>query len=213
MSKTKKKAPRPAILNRYTSLPVLLDVLHNKHITLLSPDSWEDRNDAFYLERYQAEGKCRSVLAICFSLHRETFHHWRVFSSGPSGVCIEFDKDQLIECVSEMSGYRWGKVDYRWISELSGNKPPLSSWPFLKRKPYEDEREFRIIFESRTERLTHKSLPIELAYIRRVTLSPWLPSPIASTVIASVKAIPGCDRLKVEPSSLINNAGWRKAID
>src|SRR5438045_1515201 len=84
------KAPK---LNRYTTLPIALDMLAKKRITLLSPDTWEDRNDAYYL--YQQELRFRSVLAICFSMTSETFHHWRIFSHGVSGVCIEFDKARL----------------------------------------------------------------------------------------------------------------------
>jgi hypothetical protein len=59
---TNRPSATPPILNRYTTLPSLLDILHKKHITLLSPDTWEDRNDAYYLERYQLESKFRSVL-------------------------------------------------------------------------------------------------------------------------------------------------------
>lgn len=68
---------RPPILNRYTSLPVALDILSEKHITLLTPDLWEDRNDAYYLERYREKLGFSCVLAICFSQRGETFHHWR----------------------------------------------------------------------------------------------------------------------------------------
>ena len=78
----------PEILNRYTSLPIALDVLSQKRITLLSPETWEDRNDAYYLERYRVKKELCCVLAICFSIRPETFHHWRVFSSGSAGVCI-----------------------------------------------------------------------------------------------------------------------------
>ena len=49
---TPKTAP---ILNRYTSLPIALDILVRHRVTLLSPETWEDRNDAFYLERYREE--------------------------------------------------------------------------------------------------------------------------------------------------------------
>ena len=84
---------KTAILNRYTTLPILLDMLQQKHITLLSPETWEDWNDAYYLEQYRQASKLHSVLAVCFSACGETFHHWRVFSSGLSGVCIEFDKE------------------------------------------------------------------------------------------------------------------------
>ncbi len=107
---TGKPPSKAAILNRYTTLPILLDILHKKHIMLLSPETWEDRNDAYYLERYRLKSKFRSVLAICFSLHRETFHHWRVFSNGSSGVCIEFDKDRHCSAL-------WARKDFdirRW---------------------------------------------------------------------------------------------------
>src|SRR4029077_11819212 len=81
--KTSATAPKQVkFLSRYTSLPIALDVLVQKRITLLSPETWKDRNDAYFLERYREEMKLQSVLAICFSRHRETFHHWRVFSSG-----------------------------------------------------------------------------------------------------------------------------------
>ena len=44
-------AKAPLFLNRYSSLPIALDVLYKKQITLLSPETLEDRNDAHYLER------------------------------------------------------------------------------------------------------------------------------------------------------------------
>ena len=56
-------------LNRYTALPILLDVLHNRHITLLSPETWEDRNDAYYLQRYQLKAKSAAYWRSAF--------HWR----------------------------------------------------------------------------------------------------------------------------------------
>ena len=58
---TGKPPSKLAILNRYTTLPILLDILHKKHIMLLSPETWEDRNDAYYLERYRLKSKFRSV--------------------------------------------------------------------------------------------------------------------------------------------------------
>jgi hypothetical protein len=203
----------PPILNRYTTLPIALEVLTKRCITLLSPETWEDRNDAYYLERYRQGMKFRSVLAICFSLHRETFHHWRIFSSGSSGVCIEFDKNGLLKNVAGRPGFRHEKVAYSWISELKKTKPPIEEWPFLKRKPFEDEREYRITFESKTESLRSTTVPIDLASIRRVTLSPWIPGSVASSVIALMKRIDGCAGLEMIRSSLLDNAGWRDIIN
>ena len=203
---------KPTILNRYTTIPILLDILHMKHLTLLSPETWEDRNDAYYLERYQQESKLSNVLAICFSLRGETFHHWRVFSSGSSGVCIEFDKDRLLQCFADKKGFRHQPVDYRLIGDLKKNRPQLKSWPFLKRAPFKDEREYRIIFENRTDKVRSKSIPIDLSSIRLITLSPWLPSSVVPAVTTAIGRIDGCANIKVRPSSLIDNADWRTAI-
>ncbi len=207
----KPAGPRP-FLNRYTSLPIALDMLAKKHITLLSPDTWEDRNDAYYLERYRDERKLRTVLAICFSLRGETFHHWRIFSHGSSGVCVEFDKEKLLKSIPGDKAYRHGNVAYKWISELEKKKPDLETWPSLKRKPFKDEREYRIIFESKTESLRAKPVPIDLSTINKVALSPWLPDAVSKSVMAIMKKIDGCAALDVSRSSLIDNAGWRKII-
>lgn len=204
---------KPSLLNRYTSLPIALDVLCRKRITLLSPDTWEDRNDAYYLERYRMEMKFRSVLAICFSDRREAFHHWRVFSHGSSGVCLEFDKEKLLQTFANKTGFRSQKVTYLWVEEVEKKKPQIAMRPFIKRKPFDDEGEFRIIYESNTERTRAKQVHIDLAVVRKVTLSPWLPDSVADSVTSIIQRIDGCGRILVNRSSLIDNSGWRKAID
>jgi hypothetical protein len=200
-------------LNRYTSLPIALDVLSKKRITLLSPEAWEDRNDAYFLEAYREKKNLRSVLAICFSLRRETFHHWRIFSNGSAGVCIEFDKRKLLRTIGTEKGFRHGEVAYQLIHSLEKTSPALDTWPFLKRKPFEDENEYRILFESRTARRRERSVAISLSAIVKITLSPWLPNGVESSIIETIKSIDGCSGLKVKRSSLIENVRWRKVID
>lgn len=70
----------PDYLNRYTSLPYLLDALRMKRLLLRSPELWEDKNDSFYLRRYQEEMKFETLLALCFNVTREQFHHWKCFA-------------------------------------------------------------------------------------------------------------------------------------
>ena len=110
------KSNRP-FLNRFTSLPILLDMLSRKCITLLEPTSWEDKNDAFYLEEYKKEKKLKTLLAYCFSAKRETYHHWRVFSNGPSGVCVEFDREKLRSSIKKVQGTKIRRVVYKYIKE------------------------------------------------------------------------------------------------
>ena len=200
-------------LNRYTTLPIALDMLAKKRMTLLSPETWEDWNDAYYLERYRQELRFRSVLAICFSMSSETFHHWRIFSHGVSGVCIEFNKVMLLQSLNGTEGFRSSDVTYNYIPRLDGNPPDIEKWPFMKRHPFKAEEEFRIIYESKKESIRFKHVDLDLSAIKRVTLSPWLPEPVAESVINLIKSIDGCGHLNVNRSSLLDNATWRNWID
>ena len=206
----RKKTP---ILNRYTILPVALDVLIQRRVTLLSPETWEDRNDAFYLEQYREKKNLQTLVAICFSARGETFHHWKVFSSGSSGVCIEFDKNRLLTKFPSSEGFRHGGIEYRLVKTVKDKRPGVERWPFLKRKAFKDEGEFRIIYENQAAYERTKHVDIDLNTIRRVTLSPWLADAVAESVLTLIKSIKGCERLSVNRSSLIDNAGWKKAIE
>jgi len=207
------KEEKPTILNRYTSLPVALDILVRRQVTLLSPETWEDRNDAFYLERYREKKKLGTLVAICFTTRGETFHHWKVFSNGLSGVCIEFDKNKLLTAFPISRGFRCEPIDYKLIQTLTKNRPAVERWPFLKRKAFKDEGEFRIICENGTTHDFIKHVDIELDTIRKVTLSPWLPDEVAKSVRALINTIKGCESIPVKRSSLIDNSRWKKAIE
>lgn len=202
----------PKFLNRYTSLPILIDMLWRKKITLLSPHSWEDRNDAHYLERYQEEKELGAVLALCFSTKRETFHHWRVFSQGSGGVCIEFHAESFLASFRGKLEFCFGPVEYSRIDEVERTKPPVERWPFLKRLPYADEAEFRVICESPTAGELSRSVDLDITSAKRVTLSPWMPKSVGQSVIALIGTIEDCSGISVHCSSLIENGRWKKAI-
>ena len=207
-----KKPPARAFLNRYTSLPVLMDILVHQRIVLLKPSSWEDRNDSFFLERYKEEKELETVLALCFSTKRETFHHWKIFSAGSGGVCVEFDKARLLEGLTADAGFTLRKVDYAYITDVVSNRPKLADWPFLKRKPFEDEGEFRIVYENKTKKEPTKAIPIQLSCIRRITLSPWLPEAVAQTVTKVLKQLPDCAAIQMGRSSLLETSRWKAVV-
>jgi len=198
------------ILNRYTSLPVAIDVLAYKRITLLSPETWEDRNDAFYLARYREEKKLLTLLAICFSTRSETFHHWKIFSGNSSGVCIQFDKNGLLAAFSGLEGFRYREMDYRLVRNLAN--PSVEEWPFLKRKAFNDEREFRIIYEDKISMDRFKHVYINLDTVNKITLSPWLSDTLVDSIRNVIKTIDGCEKLTIKHSTLIDNSGWKRAI-
>ena len=199
------------ILNRYTTLPVLVDALTHKRLTLLSPKTWEDRNDSFYIDEYRRKKKLKSVLAICFTMSRETFHHWKIFSNGTAGVCIEFDKERLEGSLKTKRGFIGRDVDYRTIEHVEQKAPDISDWPFLKRHAFKAEHEFRIIFEN-LEPLRTKSLSFEIEWVDKVTLSPWMPKDFEEATIALIKNIAGCELLTVHRSTLLENERWKAAV-
>lgn len=179
----------------------------------MRPETWEDRNDAFYLERYREDQGLETLLAICFTDRGETFHHWKVFSSGSGGVCIEFDKDMLLKAFPSSEGFRYGKVEYRLISTVTKIRPKVETWPFLKRKAFKDESEFRIIYENKKDNKRFKHVKIDLHAINKVTLSPWVPESVADSVRELIYTFKGCKVISVKRSPLLDTSRWKKAIE
>jgi len=165
--------PENNFLNRFTTLPILLDILTKRCITLLETSHWEDKNDTYYLEKYKKNSELETLLALCFTSEHEQFHHWKVFANGVSGVCIEFNAEKLLSHVEKIDGTSFKSVSYRPI-KLNQN-PSLGGWPFLKRQVFKDEKEFRIIYENKKVKMTALPITIDLECIKKITLSPWMP--------------------------------------
>jgi hypothetical protein len=197
------------ILRRYTDMPALIYLLSEKKLTLLDPESWDDSNDSHYLALYRDKRRLKSVLALCFTQADETYHHWRIFSAGPSGVCIRFKRAELLQAVRKQSGMRLGSVSYLTLPRIRNATLKTSQLPFLKRFAFEHEREFRMIFESNNTSLPKLDIAIPLSCIQRVTLSPWLHDTLSPHVKRALRAIDGCAKLDIARSTLIGNDEWK----
>ena len=196
-------------LRRYTDLPALIYLLVERKLTLLDPQSWDDRNDSHYLSVYRDRKGLKSILAVCFTQADETYHHWRVFAPGSGGVCIKFIRAKLLSAIKTQPGIRTGPVRYLRLSELRDLTPKVRSLPFLKRYAYSHESEFRAIYESPTKRVPKLDIDISLSSIDRITLSPWTHPSVSNHVKATIRAIPGCSGLRVVRSTLIGNEEWK----
>jgi hypothetical protein len=197
-------------LRRYTDLPALVYLLTEHKITLLDPTSWDDQNDAYYLALYKQKKGLSSLLALCFTQAPETYHHWRVFANGPSGVCVRFKRSPLIATVRSHRGITAKPVTYRMLSEVRAVRPRIADLPFLKRVGFADEDEFRVVYESTSEDRTTLDLPIGLRCIDRVVLSPWMHPALVSHVKTAMRAIDGCARLNIVRSTLVGNEEWKR---
>lgn len=202
-------------LRRYTDVLSLIDILTYRRITLTSPAQWIDQNDSHGLEVYRRRKAADFVTAFCMTEADETYHHWHIFAGHSHGACVVFRKDMFIQHLSALDEIVHGPVVYRNLSSINREKAvPTEDLPFLKRKMFEDEREYRIvglgdeIFGSVSRRL-----PITLNLIERVVFSPYAPRPLLDTLKERLVADKEVESITFRHSTLTNNREWRKAID
>jgi len=194
-------------LNRYTTLPVLLDMLKRKKLVLLDPATWEDRNDSEIMLEYRNRKKLKSLLALCFSHGSETIHHWKTFADGISGCCIEFDRKPLIRHLRALTGVRYRSVTYRKIKDLTAGAIRLHDMPFTKRWPYRCEEEFRIIWESDIEK-PYYEIDFDLKLIKKITISQRMPKQVYSTIRKHLKTAFANPEQRINRSTLYENQTW-----
>lgn len=195
---------------RYTDIPSLVGMLTNGELTLLEPLTWDDKNDSYYLEQYRLKLKLRSVLALCLSRANETYHHWRIFSPGPAGVCVWFKEQKLKAAVAKVPGLRMKPMEYLTVKNLRSKKIAVSKLPFVKRFPFKPEDEVRLLWESKTKEQVSLGVPFDSDAIERITLSPWLHTSLADPMKALLKTLPECHRYNVYRSTLVSNAEWKR---
>lgn len=200
-------------LRRYTDIPALIYLLTERKISLLDPQSWDDSNDSHYLELYRDKKQLKTVLALCFTEGPETYHHWRVFAGDSSGVCIRFRSSALLAAVKKQPGLRAQPVRYLRLTEIRGLTLNIKELPFLKRYPFEDENEFRLIYESATTKMSKLDISIPLTCISRITLSPWIHPDLSDRLKLILRSIKGCSALKIHRSTLIGNEEWKRLGD
>jgi hypothetical protein len=194
-------------LNRYTTLPVLLDLLKRKRLVLLDPESWEDRNDSGVLREYKRRKKLLRLFAICFSYGDETIHQWKAFADGISGCCIEFDAQKLITQLKEIDGVRYRCVRYRKIGELDDGAITVNDMPFYKRWPYRCEDEFRVIWEGESKE-TFFEIEIDLSTINRITINQKMPQQVYTTIRDSLRGAFANPDQRIIRSTLYESKQW-----
>jgi hypothetical protein len=100
------------------------------------------------------------------------------------------------------------------VDKLSSYQTRVSDWPFIKRLPYEGEKEFRILYEERTDptRVSF-ALPVPIEAIRRVYLSPWIYRDASNAVRKTIQSLPKCAGLEVYKTSLVDNKRWKDSLE
>ncbi len=205
------------ILNRFVSLGAAIDMLERKKIALLSPETWDDRNDRRFMALYRQHRGCERIFALCGSMSRiEQYHHWKVFAGTPDGICITFDRRKLRRAVASQTVGNWrqGKVAYLRLSELDPEAAVSpDDLPFRKRAAFRDEGEYRIIVESNDPAQAIMYLDFSIDWIEKITLAPWMPQGISESVKTVLSSIDGGGNLKISRSTLLENQRWMRFGD
>lgn len=198
-------------LRRYTELPYVLEMLRERKLTLLSPSSWDDKNDAHYLEAYRKHFNYGSVVALCLTSAVQTYHHWKVFTPGASGACVVFDKAGLLQWVdNEIKEIDARPVEYLTLSQLRKRHLMPGDLPFIKRKAYEHEQEVRLLHVSPAKGVKHKAFPLPLELINHILMNPWLPAATVASLQDLIQTIPGCETLDVFRATITHNDAWQQ---
>lgn len=199
------------LLKRYTELPFVLQLLHSKKLTLVNPSAWDDKNDSYFVQAYRDGKGLGSVLALCLTEAQQTYHHWKVFTHGASGACICFNKVALQKWINDTDLLEGREVVYRTVPQIQKQPPRLDDLPFLKRKAYEHEGEFRLLYGTKKKSVVIQSFDIPLDIIDFILLNPWLPPATASAIEDVIRRIDGCERLEVKRATITKNDAWQQA--
>jgi hypothetical protein len=201
-------------IRRYTSIAAVIDMLRRKEFTLLDPTSWDDRNDGHFMELYKGERGVGALYAACATTSSQTYHHWRVFTHGADGACMELRREPLEAALLRIPEVRFREMDYLTITEIEElDKSAAPRLPFIKRGGFAAELEYRIIAE--VDEVQREAIGIQMAvsWIRKIDLNPWLPRSLAQSITETIHAIAGCEKLSVGRSLLIENSQWKRAGD
>lgn len=198
-------------LRRFTSLSSAIDLLRKERIAFLDPSTWDDRNDASYMDLYKEFLQLSSLHALCCSEASETFHHWKVFTQSPDGCFIDFYKDRLLSIIADDKNYVSRPMRYLLLREMKTAKADLGvgDLPFIKRRSFADEREFRIIHIGDAPSGQVHYLEIDLSCVRRIVINPIMPSGVRASVKATLRDLCGEHRIRITASAITSSSEWK----
>ena len=195
------------ILSRYMSRKYLGDLLKNRRLTLLNPDSWEDRNDSETIKLYAKRMQYKVIYVACFTSTSETNHHWHLYGRD-DGIRVVFNAEMLIQAAEKSGLCTCKAIEYIKIKEFNEKVKNISQLPFIKRRPYRHEREFRIIRPSRrksTNDVMYLKIPSQS--INTIIVSPWTDDEIVKKIKRDVQGL-FKHKINVNRTTLLSNKKW-----
>ena len=209
----------PQRLCHYTSLANLVSILEQGALELRAPCRWEDRNDAASVEAYRRKTGAAQIRVLSFAAGDEQIHLWFAYARKDCGGCIRFKTPALLAALDRIPGLVHGRP-MRYISQkdLSAKELralPPEALPFIKRRPYEAEQEYRVLWSGGPDE-TPPTISIE-GLVEGITLAPGISANKAAdkdapfaTALAEMLEARYTERyaLKVRHSRLLSSPDW-----
>jgi hypothetical protein len=200
-------------LKRYTSLPQLLHLLATRTLTVLSPKTWDDQNDTYYIQRYRESLKLKALRVLCLTKAADTYHHWHVFAGGSAGVKIDFNPEVFTQWVKGIKDARLEEVEYLKLNEIREGELKQGQLPFVKRWAFRHEGEVRLIVPDRLSDAVAANIPFDVSMIQKITLSPWLTPSLVEVVEAAIQNFAPDGKFVIRRTTLLANKSFMAAAD
>jgi hypothetical protein len=199
-------------IKRYTSISATIDMLRRKELALLDPQNWDDRNDRYFMSLYKDHVKASGLYAACFTQSMDTYHHWRVFTGPSDGLCVEFKREPFERHFKSNPNLRARPVRYLNLGDADRlGTEARDHLPFYKRKGFEPEEEYRVVVVSDKPQQAALGVPIEMSFINKIVINPWLPDTLCESLRATLRSIDQCSRIRIDRSHLIDSLRWKNA--
>lgn len=193
----------PETLYRYVDSLTAVQILQEKKLYFSNPMLWEDKNDSHSVLKYKEYKKLDYIGVLCFTTSNERHHYWSTYVHKEDCIRLKFKLGNL-----ELTEKKFikGHVKYKCINcpdITNANKEELI---FLKRRPFIDEGEYRIISSNKNEyiKVTNEN-KIE------VSISPYMPEHKSKFLKSLIKEIH--PNIKTSKSQLNNFKNWQNKID
>lgn len=148
---------------RFLPLERLLETLHNKQLTFVSPTKWNDPFDNFLFRQQgiSRDSFLNRLYVMCFTHNPHSQAYWKTYSPNEHCVRLRLRKDILIKVMKSIPEKVWvGKMKYEYetklVEKLQNTKGLSTSLQkqnpddiflktfHLKRMPFKYEEESRI---------------------------------------------------------------------
>lgn len=198
-------------LKKYTKLEHLPSIIKEKQLHLGNPKDWEDKNDGELVRLYSEASGTFEMRATCLTGAADRYHFWEIFGKREQGVCIWFDRAELLRDIREDQSLVAKNAKYIQPARLSKTERALI--PFAKREQYADEREFRVLRVKPAANTEADKFRFSASSLKRIYLNPWLSAPLVEQEKAKLSHLLSSDyeHVEVRQNRALRKSDWINA--